>query len=128
LISCNSPEKKVSNAEELVKDADRNLAEARQEYKTDMENYRKEMAHKIADNTESLTRFKARIENEKEADKIRYNKEIADLEKKNTDMQKRIEDYNDGGKENWEKFRIQFDRDMEELSRSSKQITVTKNK
>ena len=67
-MSCNSPAKKVENAEEKVLEANKDLKKANQEYVTDMENYRKETAIKVAANEKTIADFNIRIASEKKAD------------------------------------------------------------
>ena len=52
---------------------------------------------------------------------------IAKLEMKNTDMKKRLADNNSENKENWENFKTEFNRDMDELGVAIKDFTI-KNK
>jgi uncharacterized lipoprotein YajG len=125
LTSCSTPSEKVVNAEENVTDAQKDLDKANAEYLTDMETYRKETAAKITTNNESIADFNKRIENQKAEAKVDYKKRITELEKKNTDMKKRLEDYKADGKENWELFKMEFSRDMEELGKAFKDLTVT---
>ena len=46
------------------------------------------------------------------------------MEQKNTDLKRRLDDYKQDGKENWEKFKIEFNRDMDELGKAFKDLTV----
>ena len=50
IASCSSPAKKVENAEQNVVKANQDLIEAKEEYLTDIETYKKEADNKIADN------------------------------------------------------------------------------
>ncbi|MBA3704367.1 MAG: peptidase M23, partial [Bacteroidetes bacterium] len=122
--SCSSPEKKVENAETGVLEANQDLDQANAEYLADVETYRKETAEKIAANNQSIAEFNARIENEKKEAKADYKKKIAELEQKNTDMQKRMDDYKVDGKDKWETFKAEFSHDMDQLGDAFKGLTV----
>jgi len=128
LTSCNTPSEKVENAQEDVKDAKMDLKEANEDYLVDVENYRKETAEKIAANNQSIAEFKARKEADKKEAREEYNEKVAKLEQKNTDLQKKMDDYKMDGKDNWEKFKIEFNHDMEELGQSFKDLTVKNTK
>lgn len=39
-------------------------------------------------------------------------------------MKKKMDDYNMDGKENWEKFKTEFNHDMDELGQAFKDLTV----
>ena len=124
LTSCNTPAKKVENAENEVKEANKELDKANEEYLADIESYRKETADKIAANDRSIAEFNARIKREKMDAKADYKKKIAELEQKNSDMKKKMDDYKAEGKENWEKFKAEFSHDMEEIGKAFKDLTV----
>jgi phosphoenolpyruvate-protein kinase (PTS system EI component) len=110
LTSCNSPAKKVENAQENVTEAKEDLAEANKEYREDMEKYRLETAEKIEANNKSLAEFNDRIKSQKMTAQADYKKKIAE--------------HNADGKENWENFKTEFNRDMEELGKAFKDLTV----
>jgi chromosome segregation ATPase len=93
-----------------------------------METYRKETEAKIAANNESIAAFNARIDSKKAEAKTDYKNRIAELENKNTDMKKRLDEYKADGKDNWEIFKLEFSRDMEELGKAFKDLTVTNTK
>ncbi len=135
LTSCGTPAQKVADAQEDVADAKEdvvdakeNLAEAKEEYLTDVENYRKETAYRIDANNQSIAEFRARIANEKKIAKADYEEKILRLEQKNTDIKKRLDDYQVEGKDNWQTFKLEFNRDMDELGKALKDLTVKNNK
>ncbi len=124
LTNCNSPSQKVENAQNDVKEAKKDLAEANEEYLADIEKYRKETAEKIAVNDRSIAEFNARIEHEKKAAKADYKKKVAALEQKNSDMKKKMDEYKADGKEKWESFKAEFSHDMDEIGKAFKDLTV----
>lgn len=126
--SCTSPAKKVENAEEKVAKANEELDKANQEYLTDVEKYRLETNEKIAANEKSLIEFKIRIANEKKEARADYYKRIAELEQKNTDMKKTMDDYKADGKDNWENFKLEFNRDMDEFGQAVNNLVTKDNK
>ncbi len=124
LTSCNTSAEKVENAQDNVTEATLDLKKANEEYLQDIENYRKETAAKIAANDQSIAEFNARVENEKNEAKADYKKKIAELEQKNSDIKKKMEEYKAEGKEKWELFKTEFSRDMDELGKAFKDLTV----
>lgn len=115
LINCNTPAEKVDKAEKNVVEAHQDLDKANQEYLADVEKYRKETADKIAANDKSIAEFKARIAHEKIDAQVAYQKKIAVLEQKNSDLKKKIDAYKAESKEQWELFKAEFSKDMDEL-------------
>jgi phage protein D len=123
-IRCNTPAEKVEKAEENVAEANKDLDKAKEEYLTDIETYKKETDTKIAANNQSLIDFRTRIANEKQAAKDEYEKKIAELDKKNTDMKKMLDDYKAEGKEKWDLFKNDFNNEMDKINRSMKDLTT----
>ncbi len=125
-ISCNSPEQNVEKAEKNAKEANRKLDVANANYLNDIEVYRTETGKRIAENTQSLADFNARIANQKQNVKEKYERKIAELSQKNTDMKKRLEEYSADGDEKWQVFKNEFTAEMYDLGNSLRTITNTK--
>ena len=124
LTNCSTPAEKVANAENKVIKANKELAEATSKQQAELEVYRRETAAKISANNESIAAFNARIASEKQEAREAYRKKVSELEQKNTDMKKRLDDYKADGKDNWEKFKIEFSHDMDEIGKALKALTV----
>lgn len=128
LTSCNSSSKKVGEAQDAVIEARQDLDAARKEYLADIENFRKETASRIAANDRRIAELKANIAHEKSEARADYKKKIADLEQKNRDMKKALDEYKEEGKENWERFKAEFNHDMDELGQAFKDIGIRNTK
>lgn len=115
LTSCSSSSEKVENAEAKVTEANIDLDKANKEYLEEIVKYRVEKAESIAANQKSIAEFKARIEKDKKGAKAEYLNKIAELEKKNTDMKYKMDNYKEEGKEKWVVFRDEFTQDLIEL-------------
>lgn len=129
LTACQSSAKKVENAEDKLQDskdnvvkAQQNLNEARQDSITEYLEFKKISRERIRAHEKSIADFKTRIANDEKEVKANYEKKLAELEKRNTDMIKRLDDYNAEGKENWNLFKKQFNNDLEELGESLKNL------
>ena len=122
--SCVSSKKRVDNAEIKLEAAKKDLKIANDEYKADMANYRKETSEKIAANEKSILEFNAKLADVNEDTEIKYEQKIAELKLKNKEMKKKMDDYKDDGKQNWEKFKTEFSHDMDELGKAFKGIMV----
>jgi chromosome segregation ATPase len=124
LTSCNTSAERVENAQENVIQANKDLDQANQEYLADIENYRLETASRIEANEQAIADFNAGLEHEKKAVRAEHKKKIAELEQKNREMKKKLEEYKAEGKENWEIFKAEFSHDMDELGKAFKNVTV----
>jgi DNA-binding PucR family transcriptional regulator len=128
---CQSSATKVENAEEKlqaandkVSDAKQDLLKARLDSINDYEQFKKETEEILITHRKSIADFKARIENEKSENKAKYEKKLAELDKKNTDLEKTLEAYKENGKENWQSFKTKFIYDMQELTEAFKELTA----
>jgi pyruvate/2-oxoacid:ferredoxin oxidoreductase beta subunit len=124
LTSCNTPATKLEEAKEDVAESKENLKDAKEEYLEDLEAYRAEENQRIAANNETIAQIKLQIEKEKAVEKSKHQKQIAELEAKNTEMKMKIDAYQADGKENWEHFKLEFKRDMDKLGSALKDLTV----
>jgi glutamate synthase domain-containing protein 2 len=124
---CNSPAQKVENAKDNVDQAKEDLDKANREYQAEIENFRKETAERMAINEQLIAALKVKIANEKYENKVLYNKKIEELEKKNRDMKKRADEFQDNGQDKWVSFKTEFNHDMDELGRALKDF-FTDNK
>ena len=128
LTACNTPAEKVEHAQENVTEANNDLNKANEAYLADVETYRIETTNKINSNNQSIIDFNARIDGQKNEAKADYRKKVAELETKNSDMKKRMEDYKADSKENWESFKTEFNHDMDELGNAFRDLTIDNKK
>lgn len=124
VTGCNTPAEKVEKAQQEVDEANNKLDKVTDEYQADIAKYRLEATKRIAANEKSIAEFNARIDDQKKVAKADYTIKIAELEKKNTDMKKKMDDYKEDGKDKWEKFKLEFNHDLEELGKAFKDLTV----
>lgn len=124
LTGCTTPAEKVDNAKENVTEAKKDLVKAKNDYLADVEDYRNNAAIKIRENNERITAFNVSIENEKLEAKADYKRRIAVLEQQNKDMKNRLDGYSVSGKDDWESFKLEFNRDMDRLGKALSDLTV----
>lgn len=122
--SCKSDKDKVDEATSQVVEAGDDLKEANEDYLLEVEKYKLETADKIIQNDKSIAEFNARVKTEKKETRDQYIKDIAVLEAKNSDLKMKMEVYKADSKENWDKFKIEFSHDMDELGKAFKDLTV----
>lgn len=132
MISCQSNADKLDNAQEKVAEEREELAEAKkeanevaqqvataeqwQEFKTETERKIKENEIRIADLREKMKK------SGKTLDSV-YAKNIDDLEQKNKNLRTRMDQY-DTQSSDWERFKREFNHDMDELGQAIKDLTV----
>jgi hypothetical protein len=79
---------------------------------------------KINNYEKVIAEFKARITRETKEDLAIYEKKLAELEQKASDMKKKLVEYKEEGKEQWDSFKLKFNNDLEELGKALKNFTV----
>lgn len=144
--ACTSPEKKVENAQDKVQnaqekvgDARENVAEAKQDLteaqkmaKVEAEKaenaaawkvYKTDAEVKIKANDTRIAELKSTMKKAGKSTSAMYKENVTILEKKNAAMKNRISDY-DRSPSNWESFKSEFNRDMDELGTALKDFTV----
>jgi hypothetical protein len=125
---CNTPAENVANAQKDVNEANSDLNKANNAYLAEVTAYKKEAADKIAANEQSIAEFKARKESERREAQLEYEKKINALEQKNSDMKKKIDEYQVEGKDKWETFKTDFSHGMDELGKAFTSIADSKSK
>lgn len=126
ITGCESKGEKVENAKSDVQVANQNLDQANEEYLAEIEAYRKETNDKILANDKALAEFKTRIALQKREARADYQAKIDELEHKNTDMKKQMDDYKADGKDKWITFKADFGKSMDGLGQSFKDLADRK--
>jgi septal ring factor EnvC (AmiA/AmiB activator) len=124
VASCNSEKEKVDEATSQAVEAGDDLKQAKDDYLLEVEKYKIETADKIIENDKRIADLNASIKTEKKETREQFIKDIAALEAKNADLKMQIEVYKADSKENWDKFKIEFSHDMDELGKAFKDLTV----
>lgn len=133
--ACNSSATKVENAENKVEESRTDMIEAnidlnqvRQDSIDEYQRFKKEASDKIIAHNQSIIDFRARVASDKRKNRAEYEAKLFKLEQKNTDLKKKLDDYKDGGKDKWVKFKNEFNHDMEELGASLKDFSTKSKK
>jgi hypothetical protein len=115
-------DKQAEKARKNVAKAEKDLKEAKLDSAADYEKFVKDAEMNISENKKVIVTLKEKkIEQNKEAND-KYNKEVLALEKKNNDLEKRIKDSQHTKTNMWERFKLNFSRDMEKLGQAIKRI------
>lgn len=122
--SCNTAAEKVDNAEEKSIKADENFNSVKEEYIADIKSFKRETNAKIDANKQMIADFKVKIAYAKKDAKAYYVEQIAILEQKNIAMKEKLDAYEESGKDNWESFKTEFSKDMNDLGEAFKNFTV----
>ncbi len=117
LVGCEkSSKQKVENAKENLESAQQELTEARAGYLAEWEIFKTESAQKIVGNEKNIAVFKEKMEASGSTANRKFAKEVADLEQKNRDLKKKLEQY-DGGQSQWVKFKADFQGELDQIGK-----------
>ncbi|MES2592847.1 MAG: hypothetical protein V4608_13270 [Bacteroidota bacterium] len=122
LTNCNnSHETKVENAEQKVEEAKAdvieatvNLEEARLNSAEYVE-YKEEAETKLKNNGLKIEELLNSQNKEFRSENIKF---LEDLNQKNAKLRARIQEQKEGGKNKWESFKLDFNKEMDELGRA----------
>jgi peptidoglycan hydrolase CwlO-like protein len=118
LSGCNSPAKKAEAT-------DINLADTlhpKDTYDTDILTFRNDAGTRLAKNEESFLELKSRVAKLNKETRESYQKKIADLEQKNAELKRKLNEYKAEGKEKWEPFKSEIKQGMNELDSLKKEL------
>lgn len=115
IAGCSTPTEKVDNAEKDVDSAERKLEYANESLEKDVAVYKKNVADKLDAQEKILSEFNDRIAVQKSDAKKEYEQKIADLNKKNSDLKKKMDEFKASNHSNWEKFKKSYNTEMEDL-------------
>ena len=118
LCACNSPEKKADDVKvssDSLAQSTPVVADTLSAAQKEWEVFKDEANNKIRQNEDSIRVFKKRAEKQETKMKVKIEKKIAVLEKKNDEMKAKLADYKDEGQVKWEKFRLDFNNGMDSL-------------
>lgn len=85
--------------------------------------FKSESEQRIQDNEKSIAAFKEKMKRSGTKMEAKYNKGIADLEKANRRMKRKLEEYKDAGKTAWADFKTRFSNDMDKIGKALKDLT-----
>jgi len=111
-----SSKQKVENAKENLESAQQELNDARVGYLVEWEIFKTESAQKIEGNEKNIAVFREKMETGGSDANKKFAKEVADLEKKNRDLKKKLENY-DGGQSQWVEFKADFQRELDQIGK-----------
>lgn len=126
-----APDKKSEKARENLKEAKSDVVDAKQDLKeaqkdsvSEYQSFKKESELKIKDNEKSIADLKLKSDKVEAKNKATYQDKIRELEAKNAKLKSNLENYKEDGAAKWTSFKTEFNRDMNELGKAIKDLTV----
>ncbi|MCL6460652.1 MAG: hypothetical protein I4O51_02115 [Flavobacterium micromati] len=132
ITSCQDSTKKEAEARENVDEAKTDLDEA----KTELANARKTATEQewqsfkestnatVEQNEKRIIDLKMQMKRTGKSMDEQYAKKINELEQKNREIKEKVNTYKNEASDDWETFKKEYNRDMDDLGRSLKNFTV----
>ncbi len=108
----------LSNAQKNEADAKNDLKVAKKDSISAFQQFKDESNSRFISNNKSIADFKIRIAKVKKKSRAQYEKKLARIEQKNTDLKKKLDDYKEAGNDKWASFKVTFNKDMDGIEKS----------
>jgi len=122
VVSCNnSPKEKeddLNDAKTEVINAKADLAQAKYDSIKDYTTYKESITKKLVENEKVITELKSKINSSDKATNDLYWQQLDKLEKRNAELKHKIEDYKQGPQQQWELFKVDFNKNIDDLGKS----------
>lgn len=120
--------KNVKEAQKDLKDAKSDLSEAKVDSAADYEKFRKEAEMDISNNNMKIADLKSKKMTDNKAANEKYDKKLMALEKRNNDLQIKLNGSSSTKTSAWTSFKREFNHDMNEFGKAFKDIGVNNEK
>ena len=125
LTGCNfTTEQKAETLEDAkanMEEASADLDQARRDA-AEYANYKVETEIKLKSNDLLIADRKDKMKADRQETSARYAKSVDSLDAQNSRLRNNMKTYRSAGKENWEKFKLSFNKEMDALGKSISQL------
>lgn len=105
-----------------VEGANQELKDAKADYRAEWQKFKNDSEEQIKANEDRIDAFKEKMEKTDSKTKAKYIKAVAELEQKNRDLKKKLEEYKDEGESKWQEFKTNFSHDIDGLGKTMKDL------
>lgn len=135
LVGCQNTTKNEDAAQNNVEDARANLDEAKEELSNarkaatqeEWQAFKETTNATITQNEMKIAEMKAKMRKAGKTLDDRYSQKIIELEQKNEEIKLKVEKYKNDAGDDWMSFKEEYNRDVAELSKAIKNLTVDNN-
>lgn len=121
---------KVKSAQIEVVEAKQDLQQSRAD-SAEYAKYKAEVEIILKENKMKIAALKANMKSVDKESQTLYNKMIDELDQKNSELELKIKEFQKDSKENWDNFRLDFNKQMDQLGKSISEMAhknMKKNK
>ncbi len=124
LIGCDNNRE---NAKEKVQQANQEMVDAQAQYDKEWQQFKNDAEIKINANQKNIDDFKTAMKTTNKKFRAKYENQVLTLEQKNIELKKNLNEYQYVGKDNWEKFKQDFNNNMDSVGNALKGLFEKKN-
>jgi transketolase len=114
-------------SEQKFEGAKQDWKDAKADYLAEREKFKIESEEQIKANDDRIDAFQAKMEKAGTKTKAEYKIAVAELKQKNRDLKKKLEEYKDEGESKWQEFKTNFNRDMDSVGKTMKDLFKDKD-
>lgn len=118
----------IGQEDKKAKEARKDEAKAKADSAADFQAFKKDAEVKINENNKKIAVLKAKKASDNKETNEKYNKKVAALQVKNTELKDKIDRCDETKTSMWTSFKKEFNHDMEELGKAFKDIGVDNEK
>jgi len=113
--------------QEEVRKANQEMIDAQAQFEKEWQQFKTETELKIDANQKKIDDFKVAMKTTTAKFKAKYENQVLTLEQKNIELKKSMNEYQYEGKDNWEKFKIDFNREVDTIIVALNEIFMKKD-
>ena len=115
------------NDQEEVRKANQEMIDAQAQFEKEWQQFKTETELKIDANQKKIDDFKAAMKTTTAKFKAKYENQVLTLEQRNIELKKSMNEYRYEGNDNWEKFKIDFNREIDTIIVTLNEIFTKKD-
>lgn len=101
------------NTRDDVKKANQDMIDAQNQFDKEWQQFKSDAEKRINENEQKIADFKAAMKTTTAKFKAKYENEVLTLEQNNIQLRKKLNEYKYEGKNNWEEFKRDFNREVD---------------
>jgi len=114
-------------SEQKVEEAKQELKDVKAGYAAEWQKFKTESEAQIKVNDDKIDAYKEKMEKAGHKAKANYKEEIAELKQKNRELKEKLDKYEDQGESKWQEFKSNFNRDMDKVGNTMKDLFKDKD-
>ena len=115
------------NTQDDVKEANQDMIDAQNQFEKEWQEFRSDAEVRINDNEKKIADFKESMKSTTARFKAKYENEVLTLEQNNIELRKKLNEYKYDGKNNWDVFKREFNREVDLVVDALNDIFSRKN-